>query len=80
MAWLAITLDVVPQNTDTLVDALLETGAVSVEGTLAGVIAAAGLSAVGAGLGLIPVGAIAVGSGVPGAVGALGLWAICEAL
>ena len=31
MAWLAITLDVVPQNTDTLVDALLETGAVSVE-------------------------------------------------
>lgn len=31
MAWLAITLDVAPANADTLVDALLEAGAVSVE-------------------------------------------------
>lgn len=31
MPWLAITLDVAPANADTLVDALLETGAVSVE-------------------------------------------------
>ena len=31
MAWLAVTLNVLPANADTLVDALLETGAVSVE-------------------------------------------------
>jgi len=31
MAWLAITMDVAPANVDTLVDALLEVGAVSVE-------------------------------------------------
>ena len=31
MPWLAITLDVSPANAETLVDALLETGAASVE-------------------------------------------------
>ena len=31
MPWLAVTFDVTPANIDALVDALLETGAVSVE-------------------------------------------------